>query len=138
MKSELFFHLITATSMTSSTSSVTTTASIRSREEKAADRYDRRHLSYLEKFILTFSSLSFVIRFNLLLPYSHLLRCGLTLLRLECFVFLPLLGFRLKRFSLEHRKHFALALVLFCHAQAIDTKSRAPYKPIRSKNKTDF
>jgi len=81
--------------MTSSTSSVTTTASIRSREEKAADRYDRRHLPYLEKFILTFSSLSFVIRFNLLLPYSHLLCFGLTLLRLECFVFLPLLGFRL-------------------------------------------
>lgn len=29
-----------ATSMTSSTSSVTTTASMKSREEKAADRYD--------------------------------------------------------------------------------------------------
>ena len=72
---------------------MTTTASIRSREEKAADRYDRRHLLYLEKFILTFSSLSFVIRFNLLLPYSHLLRCGLTLSRLECFFFSTIVRF---------------------------------------------
>ena len=33
-----------ATSMTSSTSSVTTTASMKSREEKAADRYERQPL----------------------------------------------------------------------------------------------
>ena len=55
--------------MTSSTSSVTTTASIRSREEKAADRYDRRPLPHREKFIVTFSSLRFVIRFYLPLSY---------------------------------------------------------------------
>ena len=61
--------------MTSSTSSVTTTASIRSREEKAADRYDCRPLPHREIFVFvpTFLSLLFVIRFSLFLSYPPLL-----------------------------------------------------------------